>query len=527
MTSTVDVHGYPTQPHSNEGSAGTASAADSTKPTSIKDTNIMVLLQFAHRILSERQLGLGRYNRAKESLAYISLCEVRDRVLAVAPGPTVHGVLAGWDTQACTDQLNKLVEITRATGGRWHGSEDCLHIVTIMLHAKHYPDDVPEMAQIHAKVVAGNAKDAAVKKEDQRRKLNSGDDCAICLELLRVGENVERVQCKGVATPREHAPLCTLPCSHRFHAECMATLRESCENKVCPACRADLPPPAGDLFGEALLLHVAMKDAVATRADGSWCLASQQDKESAAEVVRLYTGASEQGHTTAMLYLGILICEGHGVSKNIAKGESMIRKAAGHGNVDAQRQLGYILLEDDRCVVANIEEAVEWYRKAAEHGCAEAQQNMGAFNAGACGWTRNMKESVRWYRKAAAQNNQKAMLVMGDVYTAGAAQTTVKRDYSEALRWYFKAAAEGNPDAQNDIDVVLAMKRSENETGVSVPGAFAHVIMTTAGLPGLGALDGAHGLVLRFVASSRKCLVRIQPSTEDVSCLAINILRAS
>lgn len=238
----------------------------------------------------------------------------------------------------------------------------------------------------------------------------------------------------------------------------------------------------------------------------------------ASKVIRLYTSASEQGHTTAMLYLGTMFREGHGVPKNVAKGESTIRTAAGCGDAGAQLELGEMLLEGSRvdCVKASTAEALEWFRKAAEQGCPLAQMMMGDLKAGAYGCARNMKTSFAWYQKAAEQNEEGAFCVMGDFYKDGAATGAVARDYSEALRWYARAREQGNPNAQNNIDVVLAMKRSENETGVPVPGDGAHVVVIAASVPALGALDGVYGVVDRFVARTLKCLVRIQRSTEEL-----------
>lgn len=212
------------------------------------------------------------------------------------------------------------------------------------------------------------------------------------------------------------------------------------------------------------------------------------------------------------------VSRGPRVPKNVAKGESTIRTAAGCGDAGAQLELGEMLLEGSRvdCVKASTAEALEWFRKAAEQGCPHAQMMMGDLKAGAYGCARNMKTSFAWYQKAAEQNEEGAFCVMGDFYKDGAATGAVARDYSEALRWYARAREQGNPNAQNNIDVVLAMKRSENETGVPVPGDGAHVVVIAASVPALGALDGVYGVVDRFVALTLKCLVRIQRSTEEL-----------
>ena len=269
------------------GSTGVGKGCDHLKDTiPMEERSIITLLESAHGFLADRQLGLGSYNEAKGKFALILLRSVLERVLTLDQTVSESQSVKGWHAQACTDQLHKLREIASATGSRWHGCEACLELVQGLLYIQHHPEDVPEMARVNEQWKAQEAKDDAVKEKSRQQKLNGGDECLICLELLRVGENIEQVKPLGcrVATPRVHASICTLPCSHRFHAECMVKLRESCEAKVCPACRAELPPPANAMFVEACLLHVGIENRVAMRADGSWCLASQSDKDGTAKV---------------------------------------------------------------------------------------------------------------------------------------------------------------------------------------------------------------------------------------------------
>jgi len=50
-------------------------------------------------------------------------------------------------------------------------------------------------------------------------------------------------------------------------------------------------------------------------------------------------------------------------------------------------------------------EAVRWYRKAAEHGNVFAQNNLGVMYNKGDGVKQDYVEAVRWYLKAAEQGN--------------------------------------------------------------------------------------------------------------------------
>jgi len=60
------------------------------------------------------------------------------------------------------------------------------------------------------------------------------ESCPICLELL------------------SDATLCTLPCEHDFHRDCVEALRKLGVLKACPLCRADLPNGPEKLLEEEI-----------------------------------------------------------------------------------------------------------------------------------------------------------------------------------------------------------------------------------------------------------------------------------
>ena len=125
------------------------------------------------------------------------------------------------------------------------------------------------------------------------------DECAICLDPLVAFSSTT----------------CTLPCSHVFHAPCVARLRSFGISEVCPLCRAELPPGPEQLFEEACRLYVPLQKLV-VGSDGSWGALTKKQQRTMDEVIRLWKGAADQGDVRAQSNLGSIYLNGQGVSQN-------------------------------------------------------------------------------------------------------------------------------------------------------------------------------------------------------------------
>jgi TPR repeat protein len=170
----------------------------------------------------------------------------------------------------------------------------------------------------------------------------------------------------------------------------------------------------------------------------------------AAEEVKWYRKAAEQGHATALNELGNMYYHGRGVPQNDSEAVKWYRKAAEQGNAMAQYDLGW-MYQNGRGVPQNDSEAAKWYRKAAEQGDAEAQALLGVMYYNGLGVPQNDTEAVKWYRKAAEQGNATAQSWLGFMYDEGRG---VSQNDTEAVKWYRKAAEQGNADAQNRLGLM-------------------------------------------------------------------------
>ena len=64
--------------------------------------------------------------------------------------------------------------------------------------------------------------------------------------------------------------------------------------------------------------------------------------------------------------------------------------------------------EFGRGLTTDVREAAKWYRKAAEHGDADAQFSLGRIYLFGKGVSADKQEAVTWFRKAAEQGHKLA-----------------------------------------------------------------------------------------------------------------------
>lgn len=105
-----------------------------------------------------------------------------------------------------------------------------------------------------------------------------------------------------------------------------------------------------------------------------------------------YTLAANQGHGSALLYLGNAYREGAGVEQNLVKATELIRNAAEHGNPHAQLIYGDMFRDGEVCIRVvtdsikgeafiinakpNIRLAKEWWTKALKNGNENAKDRL-------------------------------------------------------------------------------------------------------------------------------------------------------
>ena len=109
----------------------------------------------------------------------------------------------------------------------------------------------------------------AARSKDSDKK----DECIVCFDSLASGN------------------LCTLPCTHTFHAACVEKLRSFGVKQECPMCRVELPPGPDQLCEEASRRCDDMERRV-DRGEASWGALTKAQQREMDEVLRLWRSAS-------------------------------------------------------------------------------------------------------------------------------------------------------------------------------------------------------------------------------------------
>jgi len=268
---------------------------------------------------------------------------------------------------------------------------------------------------------------------DCTKAASEGEDCPICLDPVAL------------------ASATTLPCTHVFHAACVAELRKFKLKQACPMCRTPLPPGAEKLYEEAILRYMVI-DRRVERGKASWGALTKNEQQEMHVAVCGWRAAAAQGHAQAQFALGIMFSQGRGVAQSDVEAARWYRKAADQGHADAQYNLGNMLYVV-RGVAQSDVDAARWFLKAADQGLADAQYNLGIMFDQGRGVAQSDVEAAWWYHKAADQKHAEAQYNVGNMFEQG--QGVAQND-AEAARWYRKAADQGIAEAQYNLGNMFA-----------------------------------------------------------------------
>lgn len=152
----------------------------------------------------------------------------------------------------------------------------------------------------------------------------------------------------------------------------------------------------------------------------------------------------EVGDPAALNAMGVLLRDGHGVTKDLRAAVEYIRKSAEKGNPEGQYNWATMLVTGEG-VAKDERKAAEWYRKSADQGDADAQRDLGLLYAEGVGLEKDLKIGIQWQRKAAEQGDALAQTNLGWYYWRGLG---VPQDDRESTAWFRKAAEQGEATGQ-------------------------------------------------------------------------------
>lgn len=158
-----------------------------------------------------------------------------------------------------------------------------------------------------------------------------------------------------------------------------------------------------------------------------------------AKGVSMLTKAAEGGDASAQFSLGWVYLNGTGVERDDARGAQWIRRAANQGHTVAMNDMGW-LLENSRGVSTDLAAAADWYRKGAEAGLGQSQMHYGRMLLDGIGVAKDSAKGRALLLKAVDQGRPDASYVLGLMYEKGKG---VPVDRAQATQWYRKAIARG------------------------------------------------------------------------------------
>ena len=137
----------------------------------------------------------------------------------------------------------------------------------------------------------------------------------------------------------------------------------------------------------------------------------------------------------------------NGVSTNRSEALRLFRKSADKGYLSAQRQLGFIYLEEKE-----YSNAMKYGKMAAEQGDADSQNNVGWMYENGFGIGTNQELAISWYERAAAQGNTTARINLRDIYNNVAALRDINKISDAKAEEYFRKAINlGNETAKLNL----------------------------------------------------------------------------
>ncbi len=157
-------------------------------------------------------------------------------------------------------------------------------------------------------------------------------------------------------------------------------------------------------------------------------------------------GSSDQNLAKLEAALGKMYYDGEGVPQNNHKAEEWFRKAADHGDGDAQVNLVDMYLKGQSTSLLR-SEVEQWLRPLAMKGDTDAQAILGHLYYKGNDY-RTYDEAAQWLLKAAEGGHRQAQETLGIKYSTG---DRVRKSLAEAEYWLRKAADQGSDSAKKSL----------------------------------------------------------------------------
>jgi TPR repeat protein len=159
--------------------------------------------------------------------------------------------------------------------------------------------------------------------------------------------------------------------------------------------------------------------------------------------------AGELGSPTAPRILAEIYDRGEAVPRDIDRIFALLEQASSAGSLEAQTDIGRLLLLEGRYGVPDPAEAHRWLERAADAGHAEAQSLMGDFCREGLLGLPDPVAAETWYRRAIANGNSDALLTLAMMLEEAPPDRT--DSHAEAFALLVIGARSGNAVAQAEL----------------------------------------------------------------------------
>lgn len=176
----------------------------------------------------------------------------------------------------------------------------------------------------------------------------------------------------------------------------------------------------------------------------NWLSVSNKWREATAEMLQ---NAAKQGDATAEWYLSWATRRGsNGLRADAIQALEWLRRAADHGNRDAQFDYAYVHDHGVANAPRNRSIALKYYALAAESGHSMGLNNMGDAYLNGTGLDRDYAKALEYFQKAADMGEGLAYANLGWMWYTGRG---VPKDLAKAKSFFLKAAEQHLPWAEH------------------------------------------------------------------------------
>ena len=162
-----------------------------------------------------------------------------------------------------------------------------------------------------------------------------------------------------------------------------------------------------------------------------------------AKAVACFQGAAEKGDPAAKAALAECYLNGKGIAKDEKRAIELLREAADAGDVRAMNRLGDCNHKGIG-VPQNFDEAFRHFEAASKRGFPEAMGNLGVLYINGEGVTANDSKAVELFQKAARAGHPHSMYLLAQCLDSGKG---IGANKLQAAGWYKKAAEAGHKRA--------------------------------------------------------------------------------